>query len=69
MYAIRSYYEIRAFLERTPDAELLPLHEQDTPEQPGWQILPGEQGMDGFFYAKLKKRIAVWKSLLLAQDR
>ncbi len=51
--------QIRAFLERTPDAELIPLHGQDTPEQPGWQILPGEQGMDGFFYAKLKKRIPV----------
>lgn len=50
--------QIKAFLARTPDAELIPLHEHDTPEHPGWQILPGEQDMDGFFYAKLKKRIA-----------
>ncbi|NLJ93462.1 MAG: 16S rRNA (cytosine(967)-C(5))-methyltransferase RsmB [Aeromonadales bacterium] len=48
--------QIKAFLQRTPDAQLLPLHEADTPEQPGWQLLPGEEDRDGFYYAKLGKR-------------
>ena len=39
--------QIDAFLERTADA-------QDLGERR--QILPGEQGMDGFFYAPLRKR-------------
>ncbi len=47
--------QIKAFLADTQDAELLPLHPDDTPENPGWQILPGEDGMDGFYYAKLKR--------------
>lgn len=48
--------QIRAFLQRTPDARHLPLHEHDTPDQPGWQLLPGNAGRDGFYYAKLGKR-------------
>lgn len=48
--------QIRAFLAATPDAELVPLHAGDTPEQPGRQYLPGEQNMDGFYYAKLRKQ-------------
>ncbi|MGQ7845986.1 16S rRNA (cytosine(967)-C(5))-methyltransferase RsmB [Granulosicoccus sp. 3-233] len=39
--------QIAAFVERTADAELL---------EPSRQILPGESGMDGFFYAPLRKR-------------
>lgn len=38
--------QVDAFLQRTPDARLL--------EAP-LQILPGEQGMDGFFYAAIRK--------------
>ena len=49
--------QIKTFLERTPDAIHIPLNVQDTPEQPGWQIFPGEQNMDGFFYAKLAKQV------------
>lgn len=49
--------QIKSFLERTADAIHVPLHAKDTTEQPGWQIYPGEQQMDGFFYAKLTKRI------------
>lgn len=49
--------QIKAFLEQTQDAIHIPLHDADTLESPGWQILPGEDGMDGFFYAKLQKRI------------
>lgn len=48
--------QIRAFLRRTPDALHLPLHEHDTPEQPGWQLLPGAEQRDGFYYAKLSKK-------------
>lgn len=48
--------QIRAFLATTPDAELIPLTPDDGPEQPGRQFLPGELGMDGFYYAKLMKR-------------
>lgn len=48
--------QISRFLTRTSDAELLPLVKGETQEQPGRQILPGESGMDGFYYAKLQKR-------------
>ena len=47
--------QIRAFLAATKDAKLVPLHEQDTPDCPGRQFLPGEAEMDGFYYAKLVK--------------
>ncbi|MFM5323336.1 16S rRNA (cytosine(967)-C(5))-methyltransferase RsmB [Aeromonas veronii] len=47
--------QIRAFLAATKDAKLVPLHEQDTPDYPGRQFLPGEAEMDGFYYAKLVK--------------
>ncbi|MFD2165811.1 16S rRNA (cytosine(967)-C(5))-methyltransferase RsmB [Thalassotalea euphylliae] len=46
--------QVQAFIEQHQDAELIALPEYNT--QAGWQILPGEQNMDGFFYAKLKKR-------------
>ena len=57
VYEDFSLEEIKTFLERTPDAIHIPLNVQDTPEQPGWQIFPGEQNMDGFFYAKLAKQV------------
>ncbi len=50
--------QIKSFLERTADAIHVPLNEKDTAQQPGWQIHPGELHMDGFFYAKLTKRVA-----------
>lgn len=48
--------QIAAFLQRQADAEHLPLAQPVSHSRLGWQILPGEQGMDGFFYAHLRKR-------------
>ena len=48
--------QVQAFLARTADARLEPLDAgfgHDTGH--GHQRLPGEQGMDGFFYARLRK--------------
>ena len=45
--------QIAQFLIETPDAELLPL--TSCPDDIGWQILPNENSMDGFYYAKLLK--------------
>ncbi|EPX3986732.1 16S rRNA (cytosine(967)-C(5))-methyltransferase RsmB [Vibrio cholerae] len=44
--------QVKAFLERTPDARLV----GSDPTQPGRQILPGEKAMDGFYYAVLSKQ-------------
>ncbi len=46
--------QMKAFLARTPDAELR-LGETD---KPGRQIMPGELDMDGFYYAVLYKKQA-----------
>jgi len=48
--------QVTKFLERHSDATLIPLHENDTPTSPGWQLLPGEDNVDGFYYAKLIKQ-------------
>lgn len=48
---LENVQQIRAFLANTPDATL----HTGTPEQPGIQILPGQDNMDGFYYAVLKK--------------
>ena len=48
--------QVEAFLARTPDAALAPLDASfghDTGF--GHQRLPGDDGMDGFFYARLRK--------------
>ncbi len=53
---------IGAFLENAPDAGIVPVH--DWPGWPGFgeadefgrQILPGEAGADGFYYAALTKQ-------------
>lgn len=48
--------QVEAFLARTPDAVLEPLDDsfgRDTGA--GHQRLPGDDGMDGFFYARLRK--------------
>ena len=49
--------QVMNFLARTPDAREDPFrfpvgHER----RAGWQILPGEAGMDGFYYARLVRR-------------
>lgn len=43
--------QVKAFVDQTSDAQLIPIKENDI----GWQILPDEQAMDGFYYAKLVK--------------
>lgn len=49
--------QVEAFLARTPDAVAEPLSEAfGHADGPGCQRLPGECGMDGFFYAKVRKR-------------
>lgn len=49
--------QVEAFLARTPDAVVEPLPDAfGHADGPGRQRLPGEGGMDGFFYAKVRKR-------------
>lgn len=53
--------QVRKFLKATPDAELLPI---DEPEHQAWgeateygrRIAPGQDGMDGFYYARIQKK-------------
>lgn len=47
--------QIRSFLARTDDAQLVPIDEQPNPDDIGWQITPGTENMDGFYYARLMK--------------
>ena len=49
---------IERFLAQTPDARALPLAAPGHAgaDAPGLQILPGEAGMDGFYYACLEQR-------------
>ncbi|QBF83072.1 16S rRNA (cytosine(967)-C(5))-methyltransferase RsmB [Shewanella maritima] len=47
--------QVTDFLARTPDAKLEPIVQQDSSDDIGWQILPGQNNMDGFYYAKLTK--------------
>ncbi|WP_115716913.1 16S rRNA (cytosine(967)-C(5))-methyltransferase RsmB [Gallaecimonas mangrovi] len=48
--------QISAFLARTKDAELRPIVAGESEQQPGWQLLPGDNKMDGFFYARVLKK-------------
>jgi len=47
--------QISWFLNQTKDATLVPLTTNET--DIGWQLLPGTNDMDGFYYAKLTKKI------------
>ncbi|MDX3773930.1 16S rRNA (cytosine(967)-C(5))-methyltransferase RsmB [Chromatiaceae bacterium AAb-1] len=47
--------QITRFLQQQPDAIPEPLPQQAADTTDGWQILPGQQDMDGFFYARLRK--------------
>lgn len=47
--------QIEQFLQQQNDASLIMLPQQSAEQPFGWQILPGEQEMDGFFYALLSK--------------
>ncbi|GGP57338.1 16S rRNA (cytosine(967)-C(5))-methyltransferase RsmB [Shewanella saliphila] len=49
--------QVEQFLARTPDAKLVPIAQQPNPDDIGWQILPGQDNMDGFYYAHLVKAI------------
>lgn len=49
-------HQVAGFLARTPDARIEPLDARFGHAFPGGsQRLPGEDGMDGFFYARLRK--------------
>ncbi|GLX78511.1 ribosomal RNA small subunit methyltransferase B [Thalassotalea insulae] len=47
--------QIQQFINKEPNAELVSLNSNS--DTIGWQILPNQQSMDGFYYAKLTKRI------------
>ena len=47
--------QVERFLQQHSDASLVLLPQQRSDQPFGWQILPGEQDMDGFFYALLSK--------------
>ena len=47
--------QISDFIANTADANLDPSFNQDSDHQVGLQILPGQQKMDGFYYARLLK--------------
>ncbi|MBA6347752.1 16S rRNA (cytosine(967)-C(5))-methyltransferase RsmB [Colwellia sp. BRX8-9] len=47
--------QIEEFLSENNNAKLVPITNEKT--DIGWQILPNEQSMDGFYYAKLEKTI------------
>jgi len=50
--------QIAAFLQRTPDARVLPIDAAwGEPRGPGRQTLPGRGGMDGFFFALLAREL------------
>lgn len=48
--------QIQAFLNEHKDAELLPLPFTTDESAVGFQFIPQENGGDGFYYAKLRKR-------------
>lgn len=50
--------QIEAFVARTADAALETITTAKENGAIGWQILPGQDNMDGFYYAKLVKAIA-----------
>ena len=49
-----NYQQVQRFVDDNIDAELITIN-KDSP-QIGWQIVPNEQSMDGFYYAKLTKK-------------
>ena len=49
--------QIKGFLEKTSDASLIPLAPHYNGKAIARQILPNEQKMDGFYYAKLQKAL------------
>ena len=51
--------QIKHFIENNSDAELLTINNNNRLEEEptGWQLLPDDKNMDGFYYAKLLKTI------------
>ncbi|RKF22193.1 16S rRNA (cytosine(967)-C(5))-methyltransferase RsmB [Alginatibacterium sediminis] len=47
--------QVEAFLARQSDASLEAIEYQSDPSSIGWQLLPGVEHSDGFYYAKLVK--------------
>jgi len=56
VFKIENEYQIAAFIKRTADAKLLNISVNWGRGDIGKQILPGEQGMDGFYFARLGKK-------------
>ena len=50
-----NHLQIRDFLSRTDNALIDKTFYNDSVDSPGKQILPGDQQMDGFYYARLLK--------------
>src|SRR5690606_22276136 len=50
--------QIEQFLQHNSDASLVTLPQQPGGSIYGWQLLPGEHDLDGFFYAKLVKKLS-----------
>jgi 16S rRNA (cytosine967-C5)-methyltransferase len=50
-----NYQQIQQFVSENSNAKLIDITKNST--DIGWQILPNEQSMDGFYYAKLEKTI------------
>lgn len=46
--------QVQRFIENNNDVKLIPI--TDNESDIGWQILPNEHSMDGFYYAKLVKK-------------
>jgi len=49
--------QVEQFLQDKPDASLIPLSSKADNEKTTRQLLPNEDGMDGFYYAKLQKAL------------
>jgi 16S rRNA (cytosine967-C5)-methyltransferase len=55
--------QMRDFIERTADASVTPISfPAGHALTYGWQFLPGEADMDGFYYARLNKRLGQQKT-------
>jgi 16S rRNA (cytosine967-C5)-methyltransferase len=50
-----NHLQIRDFLSRTDNALIDDTFYNDSVDRSGKQILPGDQQMDGFYYARLLK--------------
>jgi 16S rRNA (cytosine967-C5)-methyltransferase len=49
---------MQSFLQRHADATRIDLNQSsdESDDNPGWQILPGNNNMDGFYYCLLQKQ-------------